>query len=490
MYVSLQLPPGLVSTGTDYDTKGRYVSGDLMRFYQGSIMPIGGWALRSDEMVSGLARASLTWVDNSNQAWIGIGTNTHLYVMSRSGDLSDITPVGFTPGAADATAAGGYGSGVYGSLTYGTPRPDSVNIQPASVWSLDTFGEDLVGVMDSDSKIYEWMLSTGTPAQTVANAPQAYALLTTQENILMALGVDGDPRYIKWSAIQDDTDWTPTVTNQARDATLQTQGAIQLGKRIPGGLLILTNEGAFLGTYVGPPFVYTFQRVGSGCGAVSRQCAAVTQSATYWMGRNGFYAYSGITTPLACDVQDYVFSDINLTQSSKITAVLNSDFNEVWWNYPSSSSIEIDRYVIFNYLEGTWGYGMLDRTSGTGSNGVLQYPVMISASGGVFDHEIGSVKDGRAPTLRSAPVELGKGDNVIMLHRYIPDQRAAGVCQVQFHVRQWPNGPITMYGPYDSTSPTDLRITGRQMEVEYIGGIDVDFRIGDFRFDAHTGGKR
>lgn len=494
MFIPVKLPPGIVSLGTDYSAKGRYRLADLMRWFQGALGPIGGWRTRSDETVTGIARACLTWADNSGQAWLGIGTNSHLYAMTRSGDLHDITPTGFTPGPVNAEAGGGYGSGLYGVGLYGVPLPDSTNILPAAMWTLDTFGENLVGVMDSDTHLYEWTLNTAADALQIANAPDAYALVTTSENILMALGADDgsvlNPRYIKWSAIRDNTDWTPTATNQARDATLQTQGEIMTGKRVPGGVLILTDEGAFLGTYVGPPFVYTFDRVGSGCGICSRQAIAVTQSATLWMGRNGFYAYNGFVQTLPCDVEDYVFSGMNLAQISKITAVLNSDYNEVWWFYPSENSLEVDRYVFFNYLENQWGVGELARSCGTGSNGVLQYPVMIGVDGLTYDHEVGNAKDMRQPYLRSGPVEIGEGDNVIMLSRFIPDERFAGNVKLKFHLRQWPNGPEETYGPFDAASPSDLRLTARQMEIEYVGDADEDFRIGDFRFDAKTGGKR
>lgn len=493
-FITIKLAPGFYSLGTDYSSKGRYRTGDLMRWYQGVSQPIGGWRSRSASAVDGIARAALTWGDNNGQAWISVGTHTNLYAMTRGGALSDITPTGFVPGSENAVAGGGYGTGLYGTSLYGTPRPDGTNIIPASSWSLDTFGENLVAVMDSDTKLYEWTLDPLVEAAPIANAPDAVALVTTQEGILMALGADDgggiNPRYIKWSGLQNNTDWTPTATNQSRDQLLQTQGRIMLGKRVSDGVLVLTDEGAFRASYVGPPFVYTFARVGSGCGAVSRQSCAVTQSAAYWMGRNGFFQYNGYVTPLPCDVQDYVFSDINDAQISKVCVLLNSDFNEVTWLYPSGDSLEVNRYVTLNYMENIWYTGTLDRTCGTGSNGVLQYPIMVSSEGLVYDHEVANSRDDRQPTVRTGPLEIGDGDNVIMLKRFIPDERTAGSVQVNFYARQWPNGPLTKYGPYDATSPADLRITARQLEVEYEGDPNIDFRIGNFRFEVQAGGRR
>jgi len=488
-FVEVDPPPGLRAAGTKYQSKGFYRDSDLIRWEAGSLKPIGGWQARTSDPLEGVSRAVMTWADNTNQSWIGVGTHTHLYAVTRSGSVSDITPAGFTPGRQNSDVGGGYGTGLYGTALYGTPRPDSTNILAASVWTLDTFGENLVGVMDSDSTIYEW--PPGDPAaDAVANAPTARAILTTAEGILMALAADNNPRYIKWSDIQNNTDWTPTATNQARDQLLQTQGEIMTGKRVPGGNLILTDEGAFRATYVGAPFVYQFDRVGSGCGIVSRQAIAVTQQATYWMGRNGFFVYNGFVQPLPCDIQDVVFSDYNSQQEAKVSAVLIAEHNEVWWFYCSSDSIEIDRAVSLNTAEGTWMLHRLVRTAGTGSNGAFQYPVMVGMDGIIYDHEIGNARDGRRPYARTGPVEIGQGDNVIMLKRFIPDERAAGSARVTFFGRTWPTTPDMQNGPYDATSPSDMRATARQMEILYEGAPDVDFRIGKFRFDVQAGGRR
>ena len=81
------------------------------------------------------------------------------------------------------------------------------------------------------------------------------------------------------------------------------------------------------------------------------------------MSYGSFYLYNGTVEKLPCSVQSYVFSDINNGQAYKIHAFTNTENNEVGWFYPSSSSEEIDRYVIFNTQEKVWYYGQLERTS-------------------------------------------------------------------------------------------------------------------------------
>ena len=83
----------------------------------------------------------------------------------------------------------------------------------------------------------------------------------------------------------------------------------------------------------------------------------------YWMDTNSFYIYNGSVKEVPCSVLNYVFSDLNQEQAFKIHAFTIMDKSEVGWFYPSSSSSEVDRYVIYNYEEGVWTYGQLERTA-------------------------------------------------------------------------------------------------------------------------------
>ena len=50
-----------------------------------------------------------------------------------------------------------YGTGLYGQGPYGVSNPAVVSTtNPASIWSLDTFGQILLGVLPDDGKLYEW----------------------------------------------------------------------------------------------------------------------------------------------------------------------------------------------------------------------------------------------------------------------------------------------------------------------------------------------
>jgi hypothetical protein len=246
-------------------------------------------------------------------------------------------------------------------------------------------------------------------------------------------------------------------------------------------------------SYIGTPYVYSFDRVGSFCGAAGPNAVAALDSFAVWMGTNGFFMYDGVVNPLPCDVQDFVFSNINAVQAAKIYAGANTAFGEVWWFYPSANSTENDRYVVYNYREKHWSIGSLSRTAWTGS-GVFTYPLATSADGYLYDHESGWTIDG-APLMATryalaGPTEIGNGDRIIHAQELIPDEKTQGQTKITFKSRFTPEGTEQTFGPYTLTPQTDVRFTGRQVSLQIDGNADADWRVGVIRVDGVTGGKR
>lgn len=489
-YIPLQIPPGVYKNGTEYQSKGRWNGSNLVRWYQNTIRPIGGWRKRSSTQLSGAARGLITWRDNANVRWTAVGTHSKLYAMNEGGVAFDITPTSFTVGIADADTKLGYGYGAYGSFAYGVARPDSGSYIPATTWSLDTWGEYLVGCSNADGKLVEWQLNTASDAVALTNAPTSCTgLITTQERFLFALGAGGNPRKIQWSDQENNTIWTPAATNQAGDFELTTTGSLQCAKRIRGSTIIFTDVDVHTATYIGPPFIYSIDRVGTGCGVISRQSVAATDNSCIWMSKSGFWLFDGFVKPLPCDVGDYIFQNINYQQASKVYCVHNSAYGEIWWFYPSSSSTEIDSYVSYNYRENHWAIGTLARTCGT-DRGVFVNPIMVSTDGYVFEHEVGFNYDSQTLFAESGPVEIGNGDRTMSLTGLVPDENTAGDVQVRFSTKFYPNSTEYNYGPYSMASPTSVRISGRQVAAKIEGVRLADWRVGVIRFDGKPGSLR
>lgn len=486
----LTIPPGVYRNGTEYQSKGRWSDSSLVRWFEKTIRPVGGWRKRIATAVTGKARGAIAWRDSGGDRWISIGTNSKLYAMNEAGTLYDITPSGLTVGLATATTLTGYGNNVYGAFAYGVARPELGPVTPASTWSLDTWGDFLVGCSSADGKLYEWDLSTDGDAVQIANSPvNCQGLLVTDERILFALGAGGNSRKIAWSDQEDNTNWTPTATTTAGDFELTTVGTIQCAKRIRGNILIFTDVDVHLSTYIGPPFIYSFERAGTGCGVISKNAVAVNDSACIWMSSAGFWVYDGFIKPLECDVGDYVFSNLNTQQSSKIYCVHNSSFGEVWWFYPSSETNENDSYVVFNYRENHWAIGKIDRTAAL-DRGVFAHPIWISSSGFIYDHEIGVDYESSPVYAESGPIEIGDGERVFSMTGLIPDEKTAGDVQARFATKFYPNAAEYNHGPYSMSNPTSVRISGRQLAVRIESARNADWRLGVIRLEGRAGGLR
>jgi hypothetical protein len=488
--IPLQIPPGMSRKGTDLESTGRWLDGSLVRWKEGVMQPVGGWAQRGSATATGVSRGACAWRTNGGTRWLAFGMHNALKVMSTENVVTDITPAGLANGIVNASANYGFGGGTYSAVYYGTERPEGNSI-PATTWSLDNWGENLIACSSTDGKIYEWTLNTANDAVVISTAPTINsAILVTEERFLFALGAGGNPRKVQWSDRENNTVWSPTTTNEAGDIELLSSGQIMLGIRTRGQSLILTDIDAYTATYQGPPYVYGFERVGSSCGAASRNCAAAVDAGVFWMSRDGFYSFSGGgVQPLPCEVSDYVFSGINVAQISKVACVANGMQNEVWWFYPSATSNENDRYVAYNYAEGYWTIGSLARTCGVDA-GVFRNPILIAPTGPIYAHETGYNYDGGEVYVESGPMQIGSGDQVVMARQLIPDERTQGDVTTTFKTRFYPNDTERSFGPYSMKAPTSVRFSGRQVSMRVVGARLADWRWGVPRVDVQPGGER
>jgi hypothetical protein len=144
------------------------------------------------------------------------------------------------------------------------------------------------------------------------------------------------------------------------------------------------------------------------------------------MGINDFYVYAGSVNKIPCTVKDHVFGNINKEQASKVFAAANASFSEIWWFYPSASSEEIDKYVIFNYQQKIWYVGSLYRTAWI-DRGVSELPIAASTDGYLYDHETGDDDGSTNPVsaisahIESSQMDIADGDQFSFITRIIPD---------------------------------------------------------------------
>ena len=318
-------------------------------------------------------------------------------------------------------------------------------------------------------------------------------LIVTEERFIFALGSGGNSRKISWCDREDRNTWTPAATNEAGDIELQTSGQIMQAIRTRGQTLILTDTDAHTARYQGPPYVYGFERVGTSCGTVTMRGAVDTDRGVFFIGQENFFLFNGNTVQtIKCDVHDYIFGDINTSQQTKVWAMGVPQYGEVWWFYPSSDSIEINRYVAYDYNENHWMIGELSRTSGE-ARGVFRYPFMADYDGthaNIKEHEVGYNVDSGAIFAETGPISSGTGENILYVTSVIPDEVTQGDVSMTFKTRYHPNDTETSHGPFTPANPTDARFSGRQVRMRVTGVKPADWRVGIMRLEATIGGTR
>jgi hypothetical protein len=419
----------------------------------------------------------------------------------------------------------GWGINGWGEGSFGEAAALS-NTNQLRLWAHDNFGENLI-INQRNGGIFRWVEANGTNTRatnlattTGANLVPTKALqvLTSEvDRHLIVLGADPisgtsrtgvlDPMLIAFSDQENELDFEPLSTNTAGSLRLSSGSSIIGGVKARQEVLVWTDTALYSMQFVGPPFTFAVNLINEGTGLIGPKAAVTTPSAVYFMSYNNFYFYNGSVNTLPCSVHNYVFGDINLTQSFKIHAFTIKDKNEVGWFYCSSSSSEIDRYVIYNYAENLWFYGQLVRTAWLDS-GIENYPRSVE-SPYLFRQEIGFNDDGSPMTnvfIESSDFDLGDGEKFAFARRIIPDFKFIqdannGSINVVVKTRNFPGDSLATNSTNEISSTTQqshIRARARQMALRIEsnddatndGNLSIGWRLGATRIDIKTDGKR
>ena len=319
-------------------------------------------------------------------------------------------------------------------------------------WSHDNFGEDLI-INPRDGGLFYWDKTTGLGNRAVElSATSTFSgetsvptiakqvLVSDQDRHVIVFGCDGlggsptatqgdgiqDPLLVRFSSQENPVDFFPTTTNTAGDLRLGGGSTFVQAVETKEQILVFTNKTLHAMRFIGPPFTFGIKELSKNITIMSPSSAIAIDDNVYWMGVDTFYIYSGQTQQLPCTVKDKVFLDLNVEERNKVHVGANTEFSEVWWFYPSASSTEIDKYVIYNYLENIWYFGTLARQAWL-DRGIRSLPI---ATGGqyLFNHETGFDDDGSAMTsfVESAPMALGGAERFASINRIVPDISFAG----------------------------------------------------------------
>ena len=414
------------------------------------------------------------------------------------------------------------------------------------LWSLDNLGNKLIATINGGES-FEWDSNpTGannTRATIITGAPtaSAFSLVSTPDRHLIFFGTETtigtkstqDPMFIRFSDQEDINTYTPSATNTAGTQRLADGSKLVGAIRGRDAIYIWTDTALFIMRFVGPPFTFSFQQVGTNCGLIGQNAAVEVDGTAYWMSENGFFRYTGKLESLPCLVEDHVYDDINTTPKQHINAGLNNLFGEVIWFYPNSGSGVVNRMVAYNYLDSSnerpvWTTGTLARTAWedsaifgkphateydssaeTADTDVNYVHGNTDGASTYYEHETGlnQVKLGQTTAItaniESGSFDIGQqglagdGEFMMKIRRVIPDFLSqTGDARVTLNLKDFPNQTkaSSSLGPFTITSSStkiDTRARAREISLKVENTSTSQFwKLGTFRIDYQPDGRR
>ena len=385
------------------------------------------------------------------------------------------------------------------------------------------------GLLDSSGSAISTS-STGTDVyiSLIENVPSvvSYSFVSDASRFVFAFGCNDygsnvlNPMLVRWSNQESVTEWLPASTNQAGSVQFSHGSQIISAIQARQEIVVFTDSSVYSLQYVGAPIVWSSQLLGDNISIYGPNAVALGSGTVYWMGVDKFYKYDGRIQTLRCDLRQYIFSDINKSQNLQVFASTSEGFNEVWWFYCSAGSYTVDKYVVYNYAEDIWYYGLMGRTAWLDS-GLRDYPLAATYAYNLVNHEEG-VDDNITGTpvaiaalISSSEFDIEDGHNFGFIWRVLPDMTfrdSDGDLTPQATMTLIPmqnsgsgaNNPRSTAGTSNATiqriatAPIEeftgqvyIRVRGRQLIFQMESNrLGTQWQLGAPRIDIKTDGRR
>ena len=489
---------------------------------------------------TGLSGTSFTATDFDRSFEVKSVTSANAFVIEQ--DANETTGTTSANGTADAsfdigvgpafsTFGYGWGTSTWNTETWGTARSTSSVTLDGRDWSLDNFGELLIATVLNGST-YQWSPTTdglSGKASLVASAPTTskFSLVSTPDRHLIlfgtektiGLGSSQDPLLLRFSSQEDINTYEPRAENTAGSLRVQDGSTIIGADKARGQILVWTDTSLHGLQFIGPPFTFGLNQLGRNCGLLGQHAAVVVRDVAYWMGQNAFFAFDGTVKKIPCTVDDFVFESLDLTQTDQIFAGVNTEFAEIIWFYVTNPNNDpapqVNRCVVYNYLEQSWSIGSMNRTTWV-DRGVFQNPLateyltdttvnttptVIGLSNGAsnyFRQEFGVDADGSAMQsfIQSGDFNIDEGGEQLMrIAKFVPDFRdQSGDVDVTWSFKNYPYGNVvsqTALTVATTDTKKDMRGRGRQANFKITSNTaGGNFKMGTFIMDVYPDGGR
>lgn len=325
----------------DYENAGATVAKNVIPETKGSYGPVSDLSAVTDALSARCQGAFSSRLDTSGATSVFAGDATKLYKAS-SAAFSDVSQT---------------------AVTYNCPSTEN--------WEFTQYGSRVIAVNINDNP-QSFVLGTSSEFADLGGSPPKARHVQSIRDWVFLGNVTDYPYRIRWSAIDDPTDW-PTIgsadaaSKQSDQQDFPNGGWVQAILGGVGGV-----DGVIFQDYVirrivyeGGNTVFGFYEVERARGTPAPNSVVNADGDTaFYLGEDGFYAFNGRESlPIGAQkIDGWFFNDLDQSFFERIIGAADAIGKRVWWIYPSGNAAGgiPDSAVIFNWDLGRWSYARFD----------------------------------------------------------------------------------------------------------------------------------
>lgn len=222
------------------------------------------------------------------------------------------------------------------------------------------FGDVILATNNSE-KVQAWTLGSSYAfANLSATAPVAKYITVVRDFVVVANVYEGSAQNVyrvRWSALNDETDWTVSQATQSDYQDLADGGQI-MGIRGGEFGIVLLERSIVRMSYIGTPFVFQFDNISRGKGCSVSGSIAQYQGLTFFLSEDGFYVCDGqsVQSIGGEKVDRWFLNDASENDYPSMSAAIDPARKLVIWSY--KDKFAVGKLIIYNFMTKKWTYGV------------------------------------------------------------------------------------------------------------------------------------
>ena len=230
-------------------------------------------------------------------------------------------------------------------------RSGGYNTSPEA-WHFESFGKKVLACKDNNI-IQEWIVGSSTRFGNLNQAPTAKCMTIVRDFVVAGNIDSGDkPNLVKWSDLNDETNWTPGAQSQSDSQFIADGGAIQ---NITGGEIgiVFLENALYRMSYVGSPLFFQFDKI-STIGCFSGKSVIADNGISYFLSTDGFYQTDGnsVESIGSNKVDEWFLSNADLLALPNMSTTVHPILKLVIWNFADNFGKR--QNLIYHTETGKW----------------------------------------------------------------------------------------------------------------------------------------